>query len=182
MEDLRLEGRARRMEAAMTAVIVDGEKGREYRTPTPGEIQVADDAKRELNRVFAEVPFGLPEEPLAGKEALGLRVPLYGLDRWWRLFTPRQLVSIGSFVKHIRLSRAAMQAESYPPEWEEASSGYLAMSLDRLVDRCSSLCQPDPSPTQSGIMHTFSKFALPMNWDFIEGVPISNASGGFAGS
>src|SRR5205085_2547773 len=34
-------------------------------------------------------------------------------------------------------------------------------------------------PTQSGVVNTFARFALPMNWDFIEGVPISGSSGGY---
>ena len=89
---------------------------------------------------------------------------------------------LGNIREARSIVKAVMQEHGYPETWSEALVGYLAMSFDRLADRCSSLCQPDPSPTQSGVMHTFSKFALPMNWDFIEGVTISGASGGFSGA
>ena len=56
------------------------------------------------------------------------------------------------------------------------------MGLDRLLDRCCTLCTPDPSPTQSGVMHVFCRFALSMTWDFIEAVTIASFSGGFSGS
>ena len=182
MEDLRLEGRAERLCSVMTAVVFDGPNGKEYRSPAPEEVRMVSHAQGELYRVYTDVPFGLPDEPIAGKDALGIRVPLYGLDRWRKLFTPRQLLALGTFVKHAQASRTVMQEHGYPETWLEALVGYLAMSFDRLADRCSSLCQPDPSPTQSGVMHTFSKFALPMNWDSIEGVTISGASGGFSGA
>src|SRR5690606_30517078 len=105
MEDLRLEGRAGRLGSVMTAVVVDGPDGKEYRLPTAHEIAMAGQAEAELGRVFAEVPFGLPTERLAGADALGFRVPLYGLDQWHKLFTPRQLLALGCFVEAIRQAR-----------------------------------------------------------------------------
>jgi adenine-specific DNA methylase len=151
----------------MTAVVVDGADGKEYRLPTDDELRMAAAAQSELDALFTEIPFGLPEEPLPSKEALGFRVPLYGFDRWSKLFTPRQLLALGTFVKHARSSRAAMGAEGYPADWIEATQAYLAAGFDRLLDRSSTLCQPDPTPAQSGVLHTFHRFALPMVWDFI---------------
>jgi hypothetical protein len=55
----------------------------------------------------------------------------------------------------------------------------LAMALDRLLDRCSTLCTWDPSPAASGILHTFSRQALPFIWDFAEGMPLEPKSGGW---
>ena len=81
MEDIRLEGKAGRLGAIMTAVVVDGPDGKEYRLPTDDEIRLAAEAENEIERVFAEIPFGIPNEPLPSKEALGFRVPLYGFDQ-----------------------------------------------------------------------------------------------------
>ncbi len=161
MEDIRLQGRAGRLGSVMTAVVVDGASGKDYRPPVQDDSRAVDQAQPELDRVYRDIPFGLPDEPIAGKDALGIRVPLYGLDRWRKLFTPRQLFSMGTFVKHTRAAREVIETLGHPPEWTEAIIAYLALALDRLADRCSSLCQPDPSPTQSGVMHTFSKFAFP---------------------
>src|SRR5262249_45142934 len=86
------------------------------------------------------------------------------------------------FVKHTRAVREAMRGAGYPPEWIEAIQGYLALAVDRLADRSSTLCRPDPTPTQSGVINTFSRFALPMTWDFIEAVTTEDFSGGFLGA
>ena len=48
MEDIRLEGRAGRLDSAMTAVVVDGPRGKEYRLPTDRERQAANVAEEQL--------------------------------------------------------------------------------------------------------------------------------------
>ena len=67
-----------------------------------------------------------------------------------------------------------MVAHGYPIEWTDALEGYLAMGLDRLADRASTLCRPDPTPTQSGVINTFSRFALPITWDFTGRFHVAN--------
>ena len=50
MEDIRLEGRAGRLNATMTAVVVDGgrKKGKEYRLPTDHELAMAEVTEEQL--------------------------------------------------------------------------------------------------------------------------------------
>ena len=48
-----------------------------------------------------------------------------------------------------------MGAEGYPADWIEATQAYLAAGFDRLLDRSSTLCQPDPTPAQSGVLQYF---------------------------
>ena len=64
MEDIRFAGRQGQLGAVMTAVVVDGLQGKEYRLPTAHEIEMAEAAGAEIERVFREVPFGVPEEPV----------------------------------------------------------------------------------------------------------------------
>ena len=97
MDDIRYEGRAGRLGAVMTAV-VDGPKGKEYRLPTEEELRAAEVSKEELDALYEQIPFGLPEEPLPPVGALGFRVQRYGFDQWAKLFTDRQLMTLGSFV------------------------------------------------------------------------------------
>ena len=142
--------------------------GKEYRITTTADIEAVSQTEAELAQVFADVPFGIPDEPIAGKDALGIRVPLYGFDRWSKLFTPRQLLSIGTFVKWTRCVRAAMESEGYGREWIGSGIAvFFASAIDRLVDYSSTQCVPDPTPTQSGIRHTFSQVRVPMTWDFM---------------
>ena len=71
MSDIRLEGRAGRLAAVMTAVVVDGVKGKEYRLPTDHERAAAEVTEAQLQSLYADIPFGLPEEqtPKAGSGA-----------------------------------------------------------------------------------------------------------------
>src|SRR6266700_4399627 len=177
MEDIRLDGQAGRLGTVMTAVVVDGEHGKEYRLPIADEILMATEAENELSKVFNEIPFGLPEEPLPSKEALGFRVPLYGFDRWYKLFTPRQLVALGTFAKYTRAVRDAMQRKGYSQEWAEAVRAYLAVGIDKLTDYIAALCTWHV--TGAKMSHVFVRFALPVNWDYAELNPLSYSSGNY---
>ena len=174
-EDIRYEGRNGRLGHMITSVVVEGPDGQEFRLPTDHEMQVADVQEDLVIKVFATVPFGVPEEPLPPKETLGFRVPLYGFDRWRKLFTNRQLVALAAIVRATRHVREVSQQES--PVWTEAVSAYLACGLSRLLDFANMAVQwKIDVPT---INHSFARFALPMVWDFAEGNPIGELAGSY---
>lgn len=177
LDDIREEGKAGRLGAQMTAVVVDGSKGKEYRLPVPEELSAAEEAGEHLGDVFEDVPFGLPEEPLPTKEALGFRVPLYGFDQWRDLFTPRQLAALGIFVRHTRAVRDAMRAEGYADDWLKAVSANLCCTLDKLLDHSSTVCSWNVPNEQ--VRQVFSRFALPMTWDFVEVVTTAERCGAY---
>lgn len=175
MADLRLEGQSGRLAAMITVVAVDGLIGKEYRLPTKHEIEVSNKAEIELARVFKDVPFGLPEERLAKSDALGFRVPLYGLDQWRKLFTSRQLLALGVL---IRCTRAAAQStERAISDWQEPVAAYLAAAISRLLDYANTGAQwKIDVPT---INHYFVRFALPMTWDYAEGNVLWGGAGSY---
>jgi putative DNA methylase len=183
MEDIRVEGRNARLDAEPTAIMVAGAATREYRIPTGLERHVANPSEEQLTTVFSGVPFGIPDEPTPAGGGRGaaraFSIQGYGQFTWRTLFTPRQLVALGTLSRVLRELPPAMKSQNYERDWGEAVTAYCAAGFDRLLDRCSTQCQPDPTPAQSGVLHTFHRFALPVVWDFIEGVPIENASGGF---
>jgi putative DNA methylase len=183
MEDIRLEGLTGRIGEVMTAVVVDGQHGKEYRLPTEDELRLASEAGQEISRVFAEIPFGLPEEPtpgIAGRKRSSSSLRIYGLLKWTNLFTARQLLALGVFVKYTRAVHAAMQEEGYPLEWIEAVIAYLALAVDRLADRGSTVCSWTVGWDK--IRNTFTRFALPITWDFAESVVSADSSGGYPGA
>ena len=47
----------------MTAVVIDGPNGKEYRLPTDEERAATERAEAELDALYDEIPFGLPTEP-----------------------------------------------------------------------------------------------------------------------
>ena len=173
--DIRAEGRAGRLGARMTAVVVEGQQGKEYRLPTEAEIAAAQVGREELEELYDEIPFGFPEEPMPSKKALGIRAPLYGFDKWSKLFTGRQLLALGTFVRELR--RCAGEMEDCPAEWREALIACLAPSISRVADRGSSLTTWTNDRETLG--HTFARFALPIVWDFAESCPLADTTGGF---
>ena len=183
MEDIRLEGRAGRLNATMTAVVVDGgrKKGKEYRLPTDHELAMAKVTEEQLQTLYADIPFGLPEEqtPKAGSGASrAFSVDGYGFDTWRKLFTNRQLLALGEFVLILR--SMMQELEGWPESWQKALIANLALVNDRLADYSSAVCSWHNSGEKLG--HTFARFALPIVWDYTEVNPLSYSSGNYLGA
>ena len=181
MADIRAEGRAGRLGARMTAVVVDGQQGKEYRLPTEAETAAACVGSEELDALYVDIPFGLPGEPIsAGRPSPNSRgasgLPRYGFDTWRQLFTDRQLLALGTFTQELR--RCAGEMDNYSDEWSEALATYLCLTLSKLTDYSSAICSWHNSGEK--LRNTFARFALPMVWDYCEVNPLSNASGGFS--
>jgi adenine-specific DNA methylase len=184
MQDVRHEGQSGRLTAMMTAVVVNGLPGKEYRLPTQDEIRLAADAEKELQRLYAEIPFGMPLEPIPlGSSRRGggsaFTVPIFGFNHWSNLFTPRQLLAIGRFVNQTRATSQAIAGVACGSEWSETLGAYLGLAISRLTDRASTVCHW--SMGFEKIQNTFSRFALPMSWDFSETNPTASSSGTYDG-
>ena len=177
MEDLRIEGRSERMGSVMTAVVVDAPGGKRYRPPRKEEVEAAAVDEAELEALYRESPFGLPEEPTPSKECLGVRIRLYGFDRWRAVFTDRQLLALGVFLQEVHACREAI-APDYSEAWGEAISAYLACTVSKLVDYSSALCSWHNGGEK--MRNTFARFAFPMVWDFCEVNVLAPRSGGFS--
>ena len=178
MEDIRLEGRAGRLGAEMTAVVVEGQKGKEYRLPTDHECAVAEVTEEQLQAFYADIPFGLPDEPTpkAGRGASrAFSVDGYGFDTWRKLFTNRQLATQSVFTKAITESKSEIET-IYGNGIARSIVGFLACIMDRQADYGSTGCIWVNSNEHMG--HQFSRYALPIIWDIAEVCPITTASGG----
>ncbi|MCX7001912.1 MAG: DUF1156 domain-containing protein, partial [bacterium] len=179
MEDIRVEGKAGRLCSIMTAVAVDGQNGKQYRVPASPDIQMAAEAEKSLPKVFAQIPFGIPEEPTpkgGNGASRAFSVDGYGFDQWKKLFTHRQLLALGTFVKCIRTVRDTCPT-THSKEWREAITTYLACGFDRMLDF---------NPTGlswltsvEAIGHTFVRYALPITWDYNEAATINAVRGGW---
>ncbi len=183
--DLRIEGQAGRLGAVMMAVVMDGQKGKEYRRPAGLEIERAEVAAHDVNEAFAGIPFGIPDEPVpagASRSSGGsaFTVYLYGLRKWKDLFTARQLQAIAIFLVQTRMVAHEMEQLGYPREWIEAVVVYLALTTDRLADYSSACCSWHNSGEK--LRNTFSRFALPIIWDYCEVAPNADTSGGYSGA
>ena len=116
----------------------------------------------------------------------------YGLTTWADLFTPRQLVALTTFSDLVaeameRVKRDADGADlpndkrplrdggAGATAYAEAVGVYLSVSLNKVSDRCSTICGWDN--TRDSIRNTFGRQAIPMVWDFSEGNTFSESTG-----
>ena len=86
LEYVRKEATSGRMDAQMIAVVAEGSSGRVYLDVTGDDVEAA----------VVDVPAGVPSQRL-DLYPRSISIHLYGLDEWWKLFTPRQLAALTTF-------------------------------------------------------------------------------------
>ena len=177
MKEMRKQGQRGLMGIQMTAVCVQapvpGKKKTEkqYRLPTPAELEAADVPEEVIDDVFTDIPYGIINEALPPQGSLGFRVQLYGFVNWRQLFIPRQLLAAGVFVKQTRQAIAAIRDSD--PDNTEALSVYLTVIASKTVDYLSTLCRWRADHQK--IVGTIAGYKLPMIWDFGEANPITDS-------
>lgn len=165
---IRAEGKAGHMDVQLMAVVADGDRQRIYLPPDPAHRKAADVAR----------PEGAPETELP-EQALGFRVQGYGMTRHAHLFTNRQLTALCTFSDLVSEARQRVLADGGQPLYADAVATYLALAVDRVADRNSSISGWDSSPKMEAIRNTFARQAIQMTWDFAEGQPFGGSSGNF---
>ncbi|WP_330947959.1 DUF1156 domain-containing protein [Thermomonas sp. LB-4] len=182
-DHIRTEGKAGRMGARLMAVVAEGARGRVYLSPNDDMQALAESAQ----------PAWRPDTPLPDNTR-DFKTPNYGLNTFGDLFTPRQLVALTTFSDLVGEARERIRADALqagmPDDgrgldaggtgataYAEAVATYLAFSVDRVVDRHSSIATWDSSPSKLQLRNTFARQAIPMTWDFGEGNPFCMSSG-----
>jgi len=181
---IKAEAKAGRMGARLMAVVAEGENGRVYLSPTREHESIAKQAR----------PEWVPDTEFF-QQALGFRVGNYGMSKWSDLFTPRQLVALGTIsglvaearerartdalAAGLPVDRPLAEGGSGAEAYADAIGLLLGFAGSRMADRHSSLCRWQPNPTGYApkIANTFGRQALPMVWDYVEGNPFGPSSG-----
>ena len=163
--------------AMMTAVVTvrPGEKDRHYRPPTDGDYAAVRESQRRLRSILEEWEHGgkqglcpVPDEsfPVGGgsgaSRAFGVRK--YGMATFGDLFTARQKVAL------VTLGQLTFDLEQHVQP--------LALALTRSANTGCALCRWQT--TRETIEGAYSRQALPMAWDFGEGNPLSESTGGYS--
>jgi putative DNA methylase len=180
------EAKAKRLGIEQTAIVVEGRRGRIY-----------------LPSTFAPAPKYIPYVDISGLDVelspnpRDLWCRNFGLNTPSALFTPRQLVALTTFSDLVQEARekvladaqqAGMAADSISLNdggtcanaYADAIATYLAIAVDRLADRNSTICSWDVS--RDSTRNTFARQAIPMVWDFAEANPFSVSTGNFQGT
>jgi putative DNA methylase len=161
--------------------------GKTYRLPTERDLAAyrAAEAALEEKRARLREEWGIepvPDEPLPYDPRNIWITPYFpdDLQKFGSLFNPRQKLALITFAEKVRQAHAQMLAQGAEPEFAKAVATYLALAVSKIADYCSTLCQWRNNLETVG--HTFSRQALPMLWDYVEGNSITGASGTAEGS
>lgn len=161
---VKAEGVAGRMGITPLAAVLIKPSGRGRDYLAVGDYPQPSD--EDCEAVLADLDVQPPEEPIPSDDKRNFWTPLYGLTRFRHLFTPRQLATLCAFAQGVRETYEEMRLASKDDERAEAVSAYLALVLDRLVDRMATLLRWNNS--KEGITSVYARQALPMVWDFAE--------------
>ena len=94
----------------------------------------------------------------------------YGMPLWRDLFSPRQLLCHGTSVEVFREMLDADRAESKLTEIRQAAYGYLALSLDKLLNYNSRMSVW--MPTREVVANTFNRHDFAFCWSHAEMAPL----------
>ena len=165
---IRAEGKEGRIGNRLMATLIDCGKSRTLVSPTVEQEQAAAAATP------SEGPAGdIPEK------ALGVRVPLYGIDEYHRLFSPRQKLAMQTFAELIRELGDQLAGRQASPEYIAAIRTYLAMAMGRYADYGSAMTYWDNRGPS--IQKTYCLPTLQMRLGFPETNPFGDFSGNFIG-
>jgi len=180
-EHIYHEANAGRSGARLMAIVAEGIRGRIYLSPTLEHEEAALKAMPQWKPDLA-----MPENPR------WFSPPLYGMETFGDLFTPRQLLALGTFADLIndvrtRIKNDALaigQSDDNTPlreygtgarAYSEAIGMYLAFVLDKCADYWSTICTWHISGEK--MRNTFGRQAIPMAWDYAEANAFCSSTG-----
>jgi len=141
-------------------------------------------AAEELRRMWGDPD--IPIEDTAKYDNRNIWVIIYGFDKWFKLFNPRQLLTLIKLVKLIRQVGHAVEEEKLREGWNsedvrkyaEAVTTYLAITLVRYA-MFNSVISPIRADTIMGaiVREALAFRGIPMVWDFGEISPYADMTG-----
>ncbi|ORC37385.1 hypothetical protein B4O97_04120 [Marispirochaeta aestuarii] len=180
---IRLEGKQKKLDSRMLAIVAEGPGGRIYIEPSNIQISALDGIRSEW-----KPEWDLPHNPR------DFKTPNYGMTSFSDLFTPRQLLALTTFSDLVTEAREKVLTDARAAGMEDDGTGfeaggsgatayadavavYLAFLVDQLANHQSTICSWHARNTQ--LRNTFSRQAIPMVWDYAESNPFCNSSGSF---
>jgi putative DNA methylase len=182
-DHIKAEGKAGRMSQQLMAVVAEARRGREYLAPTEEHVAAAGKAKPEWR----------PDQQLPDNTRW-FSPPVFGMDTYDKLFTPRQLVALTTFSDLVGEARekaredaaaAGLPKDGVPLDeggtdaqaYADAVVTYLGFTVDRCADFNSTVCRW--VQTNEKVMNTFARQAIPMVWDYAEANILRKVVGGW---
>jgi adenine-specific DNA methylase len=164
---IKSQARSGKLGHQMYAVAFKKGKGSlEFRLPQNVDFDGVGKTDYYLNSSFEEFQLSglLPEIEINSGEKTDELIR-YGINQWSKLFNPRQLLTLVTYVEIINDVKLQLQAE-YEPDKVEAIATYLSLVLDRCVDlncRLSVWNVGTATTIKSSVTHS-----LNLNWSYPE--------------
>ncbi len=167
----------------LIAVILNkkGTTGKKYRIATKKEISQIKDVELFLKEKISKMErqFGIspiptekfPTDVRMISEPLG-SAQNYFFETWGDLFNSRQKLSLITFMEKIREGYSLMIQKNMDKEYAKVITTYLALQLDRLVDKNATLVIFNVVGEK--IEHVFGRQAFQMTSDYVEINPFTN--------
>jgi len=164
---IKQEAQAGRMGQQLYALGVQRPRGKQFRPPTEVDLAAVKLAEQELKRVppVWRSQGILPDEQIADPSNYTRGHRLYGMTRWNDLFTPRQLLALGTCVKALREMEEDIRCQ-LPPDRARAVLTYLALAVDKACDHNSRMARWES--TRDVIKGTFDRHGFAFNWSHAE--------------
>lgn len=137
----------------LLAVIVAGEKGKEYRLPTDEEVNII----KNLN--VNNRPNENMQRNSAGGDTFG-----WGVTKWGQLFTDRQLISLNTLVSNVNKTISEISGQS--DDYKIALHSFLGIWVDRMASRMTRFGLIDLGGEK--VVDLFGRQAIPMVFDYPE--------------
>jgi len=165
----------------MVAVVLhkEGETGKKYRIANEKDLEIFKKAEKylEKKREKLKQEWGIdpvPDEELPLMSGV-FNAPIYGLNKWGKLFNSRQKLALITFVEKVRLAYKKMLEAKYEEDYAKAVVSYLALILSRHSSYNATLCWWEPLGERS--FNVFGRQALPMVFDNSEQNPFGILTG-----
>ena len=174
---VKKEGQARRIGKQLMAVVCtkEGKKGKIYLSPDNIPEDLIPDAKeiwKRIGKLCEETGLNVPEENMDTKDPTTVAGRGFGISKWYELFTPRQLLTLLTFIKW---THKALPDITLDEELKKTVAVYLGILIDRLADRHHMYCRWHT--TRNTIESPLGNKRIPMVWDFAEVNTFGNGSG-----
>jgi putative DNA methylase len=175
------KGGARNARMIAVVTITPGQKGRRHRLPTDADLIAYRKAEEVLKsqEIAENSELSLiPDEVLPLMSGV-FNAPIYGHNTWGSLFNARQALALSTFATLIRELDIINEMDTDSFSLAIAIKTCLSLVLNKIAEKLTSLSRYDTGSKMSGIIGIYSSQRIPMIWDFGEGNPLLNRSGGW---
>ena len=180
---VKVEGCSNRLGQQMMALICvhPEKKGKFYAAAHEHQFAIPDNAfiQIRIDKISNTTGLSIPNEPIVTDAKNSCWTHLYGLKTFGDLYSPRQVLSLLTFISKVRNAEEEMCRCRVGDEARKAIITYLGLVVDRVAMFGNTLCAWYYQ--EQAVSGVFGRQALPMMWDYAEVSLYAEISGGIAG-